>query len=198
MSRPRISHDWIARIYAATSQYPKMPADTLADLLAAQARDEGRDDFPSARTVARRQAEFRSLTTEEQEEYRLYFFPETHERAGHDLPWESAAACLDLSDHLAKQYGRRPTVRLAKWFWRVTMARPGLVTENRYYAAQWLATWEVFEPTHGALDRRRLERLLLGGQRDFNDLGVLLPKGDTGTALEILLEIQFGAEEQAR
>lgn len=198
MPRQRISHDWIARVYAATAQDPKMPADALADLLAAQARNEGRDDFPSARTVARRQAEFRNLTAVEQEDYRLYFFPETHERASHDLPWESAAACLDLTEHLAERFGRRPTVRLAKWFWRVTMARPGLVTENRYFAARWLAIWEIFEPEHGTLDRRRLERLLRGGQVDVNDFGVLLPKGDTGAVLEILQEIQYGAEEEAR
>lgn len=101
-------------------------------------------DGPSQGWVA---SFLRRIKDEDLTAYRLVHWPETFERG--DLPWEASAATLELlalQDRFAG-FGR-PTLRLARWFWRVTMAAPDLPAfmdseQGRWGIARLLAAWET-------------------------------------------------------
>ena len=73
--------------------------------------------MPSERTIGRvslpEDAHERAL-------YERVYWPESFEHGA--LPWEAAEAVLEL---IAFQEPKRPTVREARWFWRITQAAPG-------------------------------------------------------------------------
>ena len=81
------------------------------------------------------------MEEEERTQYRHFYWPESMERG--DLPWEASGAALELLGHLQwKVPLGRPTVRLFKWFWRVTLAANGTRIQTRYQAAVLLSRWE--------------------------------------------------------
>lgn len=66
------------------------------------------------------------------------YWPESMECG--DLPWEASEVALEL---LAALRGAgRPSIGLAKWFWRVKVAAPGCSFDDRYRCAAWLSAWE--------------------------------------------------------
>lgn len=96
--------------------------------------------------------------------YRYVYWPESFQ-AG-DLPWEAAAVVLELMEDHRQRHQRapdiwteRPTVRLARWFWRVTQAAPDAPKGWRSEFAGALARAEAL----GTLGRtaRNVEKLLL-------------------------------------
>ena len=70
---------------------------------------------------------------------------------GGALPWEASAAALELLGIVPPPDGNRPSVRLARWFWRVTQAAPDMplmvldfsALIDRFSIAQLLAEWEI-------------------------------------------------------
>jgi hypothetical protein len=96
---------------------------------------------PSTRSIARiKQEEWQQLTEKEKAEYGQFRFPESMEAGV--IPWEASASCLTLLAMMDKDTnGRvRPTVNIARWFWRLTLATPGLHAGTRYAIAVTLAT----------------------------------------------------------
>jgi hypothetical protein len=95
-------------------------------------------DYPSTRTIQRIKDEF---TPEEQREYERFRWPESIEAGV--LPWEASAAALELLGiqmnmnqyaQIARANGVqhfappevRPSMRLVRWYWRVTHIAPDL------------------------------------------------------------------------
>ena len=103
-------------------------------------------EYPSERTISRIKAgEWPQMSETEQAQYRTFYWPESMERG--DLPWEASASSLELLGWVARPpledaYGR-PTVRVAKWFARVSMAVPDLGLQRRHELAIEFAAWEV-------------------------------------------------------
>jgi hypothetical protein len=105
---------------------------------------------PSARTVSRIMKEFDPSPEEEKAQYRHFYWPESMERG--DLPWEASAAGLEILASLGHarwaSVGRglpesaRPSIRLVKWLWRITLVAPGSGFTERYRCAVLFSDWE--------------------------------------------------------
>jgi hypothetical protein len=128
----------------------------MARLLADEAGQLGRNDYPSERWIRREQAEFRQAAEEARRPYREFHWPETFERA--DLPWEAQPAALELMRVWSRgprlemvspdarrrlSPAARPSVRLVRWFWRITQAAPDASAFERRHIAGWLAAAEA-------------------------------------------------------
>ena len=101
---------------------------------------------PSERSITRiRNTEWNPLPEAERRGYRELHWPETFQQG--DLPWEASAAALELLNvcrkvdpfarylearteealgPLGMHWWRRPSIRLARWYWHVTQAAPDL------------------------------------------------------------------------
>ena len=60
-----------------------------------------------------------------------------------DLPWEASQPCLELLRSYRDNEVGMPTIRLARWFWRITLAAPDWELSQRIRAAQMLSQWEM-------------------------------------------------------
>ncbi len=95
---------------------------------------------PSPRTIGRIRKEFLALPLEVQAGYKLVRWPDSF--GSPDLPWEAASDVLELiRSYPDGDY--RCTVRLAWWFWRVTLAAPALDFVMRRTMATVLAEREL-------------------------------------------------------
>lgn len=63
---------------------------------------------------------------------------------GKSLPWEAGVSVMEL----LRNEPRRPALRMAKWFWRVSLATPAASYSVRYFLAKHLVIAETF----GTLD----------------------------------------------
>lgn len=126
----------------------------------------GDTDVPSERAIRTIMRDFDGLLDKERGQYRVVRWPETFEYGG--LPWESASALSPfLHDYLSR--GRRPLVKLARWFWRVTQTAPDADYKTRRLWAERLALTEIAEPRAGQMLLRRMEREVLGLPRLAGD-----------------------------
>ena len=156
MPQPRIPRFWRERIMALlaqTEQSMKRPSDKRvwsvlvkeAEGLKVDPSPQTRDladRVPSERTISRiRKEEWPHLSAEKRAQYREFQWPESMERG--DLPWEAAKAALLLSYTRQARFVGRPTIRQAKWFWRLSLAAPDLVLEEHLRATDLLAVWEA-------------------------------------------------------
>ena len=102
--------------------------------------------IPSERTIRRLHQEYKQdLTDEERSQYRQLKWPESMEMvvAITELPWDASASVLELLalwQH--ERGGRRPTIRQAKWFWRITLAVPDAPLPSRECSSWILAAHE--------------------------------------------------------
>ncbi|MFH1141999.1 MAG: hypothetical protein V1724_10165 [Chloroflexota bacterium] len=145
MPRPRTDVHWRERVRALITDEPRMGDAKIAARLLVEAQEKGRDDSPSARTVRRMREEFKTEPAHAQAQYRAFYWPESMERG--DIPWEASVHCMELLGYLfhssrAEEYGR-PTIRQAKWFWRVSTAVPDLHLAERESLARLLAIWQA-------------------------------------------------------
>jgi hypothetical protein len=175
MARPRIEPFWEEAIRAATENEPRLGPLGVRARLEKAAADIGKPDLrvPSLRTIGRIQREFRQRPEEERRPYRDLYWPESFERG--DLPWEASAAALELlrvwekwPPHILEMilpvpeeralfgynFGDRPSVRLARWFWRLTQAAPDADAKDRRSVAEFLEAAEVVgsEPVERAVE----------------------------------------------
>lgn len=141
MPRPRIDEFYEERI-ATLAEEGYRPAG-ITRLLEIEAKEEGRQDWPSPRTVQHRYDQHSKSSEEDKRQAALVRWPQSMGNA--DLPWEASAAVLDLLRYRDENGLGRPKVRLAKWFWRITLAHPDSETVNRAAYAAFLAAWELVE-----------------------------------------------------
>src|SRR5262245_26897110 len=122
MPRPRTSTFWRERIARLDAE--GYSGTRIHAAIAAEARERGERDYPSDRQVRRILADLKSLDDEQRRQNALFSWPRCMD--GRDLPWEASRTVLDLLAWRDQRGLGRPTVRHAKWYWRITLAQPDL------------------------------------------------------------------------
>lgn len=173
MPRPKVDQDWVTVIYSLKANEPKLGARAILTRLQKARNDGGiSEKCPGLRTVGRYLKEWPGLPEEERRLYRELSWPESFERG--DLPWEASQAALELLrvwawpppmletmfepealQSLGLSYPTaRPSIRLARWFWRLTQAAPDADASERRKIAEWLEAAEVLrsEPADRAVE----------------------------------------------
>lgn len=125
MARPKIHTYWQERIRTIVANEPNVTNADIHKRLVEEAQQQGRDDYPSIKTVGNYRRQFELAPEEEQYPYRVLRWPDSFLHGA--LPWEASAAAVELLQEWVKRHGvGRPTNRLALWYWRVRLARPDL------------------------------------------------------------------------
>ena len=170
MPRPSIDPRWHELIWSMVGERPKPTLKTiLAQLGEASRISESHPQPlgkpPKARAVRYSIEKHKLLPPEEQRQYALFHWPGS--LGSPDLPWEASAACLELLAYFQQanrwdpaHYASRPTIRLAKWFWRVTLAAPDAPFHYRRAVAVSLAISEVLPGGRPEIDARSGEGYL--------------------------------------
>jgi hypothetical protein len=168
--RQRLDNFWIDKLYATFANESRISDREVTTRMQKLGEEMSRDDYPATRTVNKYRDLFNHLPENVKAGHKDFCWPESME-AGL-LPWEAGAAALELlgiqrgQDLLLSPRGLglaigRPSVRLARWFWRVTQAAPDLPAflqefeerPGRYYVAMALAVREsVGDMSQGVLD----------------------------------------------
>ena len=81
---------------------------------------------PGERTIGRILTDYARATEADRIPYERVYWPETFARGAAGLPWEASPVVLKL---IALMEPKRPTVRLARWYWRVSQAAPGTLDD---------------------------------------------------------------------
>jgi hypothetical protein len=141
MPRPRTDEGIEEEVYRKAINFPRLGATLIHREII------GDGNLPAVRTIGEMIARARALPEVEQRRYMEVRWPESFGTA--DLPWEAAPHIAELRSWLA----HAPTVSVAKWFYRVTLAAPGLHPAQRNVAAVWLSRADA------AGDRAELRRI---------------------------------------
>ena len=187
MVRERLDQFWIDQMYSLFENQPDLTDKEVAERLENLGNELGQNDYPALRTVNKYHRMYGPKKLREKAAYRLFAWPE--EMGSSLLPWEASQASLELLGvvfspeyvgyaELVSQYPYgRPTILMAHWFWRVTMAAPDMparITDpdydgehacmaggpDRFTAAQQLAAWEVLGKPKNSESVRQLEAYL--------------------------------------
>jgi hypothetical protein len=161
--QPRIRKHWIDRIRQAVSDNPGLTASDIYDQLvkATANRDIELSEYeavPSQRTIGRELTAFKRETAETREQYERVYWPETFQRGASGLPWEASRDVLELLDMIKPE---RPTVRQARWWWRVQLAAPEMDKSLRLALALGLDTEDVQSIEGYSEDKRWVENRLI-------------------------------------
>jgi hypothetical protein len=149
MPRQRIHKVWREYVFSLLAN-ERLSVGAIAKRVKAAGRQLKRDDYPRERTVRRlRDKDFAELTEKERRQYRYFRWPESMEEDS--LPWEGASAALELIRDRAGQ--PRPSIRLARWYWRVTQIAPDAPAFERRQAAGFLALAEVLGQGRDSVSR---------------------------------------------
>ncbi|MDA1010642.1 MAG: hypothetical protein O2888_04115 [Chloroflexi bacterium] len=136
----RVDPVWRERVRVTVANEPSLPAAKIAGRLAQM----GEDGAPGERTIGRWKQEFLESDEEERRPYRYLQWPQS--MGTPDLPWAASRVVLELLGDW-REYsglvGPRPTVRLARWAWRVYQAAPDAPAIVRLNLALDLAVSEV-------------------------------------------------------
>jgi len=98
-------------------------------------------EYPSERSIARiKNNMWLHMSNLEKNAYRVLRWPESFGTP--ELPWEASAACLELLAFRDRSGRLRPSARVAKWFYRLTLAAPEAPAFVRDFNATNLATSE--------------------------------------------------------
>jgi len=104
------------------------------------------------------------------------------------LPWEAAASLMPLMRLLDERRFPRPTMRRARWYWRIMLAVPGLPVGRAYQLAGVLSAIEV-----GGQDPletwQAVESRLLSAGETAEAVGVPLAGLDLDGAASVLREL---------
>ena len=96
---------------------------------------------PSARTIREMRVRYRELSDAGRAAYRLVDWPDSFGLGL--LPWEAQQATLELALQMRNRpHPRRPTVREALWYWRLTLGAGSASKEHRFEFACALAFME--------------------------------------------------------
>lgn len=141
----------------------------IARQLEQEAKEAGRADWPSYRTVARYVKAIAALPPAERRQQQPYRWPAAHEDG--TLPWEAAPAALELARYFRQRAPKMaPSTRHAKWFWRLRLAAPTAPVDALARWSWLLASAEYERALLGAraysLDTADLEQALASGEWD--------------------------------
>ena len=129
---------WVERVLSIKGQNETWGQERIERALDKEAEEKNLTGSPSTATIGRiLRREWKTLSPEKKAQYRLCYWPESMERG--DLPWDASASALEL---LGLRSWRH-TIRVAKWFWRVSMAAPDLSAEQRLDLAMWFVSREA-------------------------------------------------------
>lgn len=175
MPRPRIDRFWIEGIKQSLAKDRQMGYKTVRAELQHLAREAEKKDgqkeeklkVPNLSTVQRYVKEFRDLPEEELRQYRLFSWPES--MGTPDLPWEASRAALELL--AAPPDGQRPTIRLVKWYWRLSLACPEWEPGQRLHFAEWLAAGETSPQKEEAMSKQEANIVKLLQNPDATSIG---------------------------
>lgn len=173
MPRPRIDIFWRDRVKELVEQNPRLGSRKINEQLEAEATVLKRVDWPSEKTVRNIMKEHRAAPEQERRLYGQVFWPESFGTP--ELPWESAPAVLEairLSEEgrfssatwtasVTEPY--RPTVRTAKWLWRLALAEPDMRARDRLGWARCLADIDASGSPYADRAYREMEGELLHG-----------------------------------
>jgi hypothetical protein len=162
MARPKIEDFWEQAIRVLTENEPRLgPLGIQPKLAWLKERMEKKPEglrVPSLRTIGRVQRQFRTLSEEERQPYRIFRWPESMEQGA--LPWEAAPAGLELLRFLHEKGQERPTIGTVRWFWRVSLIAPEARVDLREYAALCLNATETSRYTRASDIKRSVESWL--------------------------------------
>jgi hypothetical protein len=97
--------------------------------------------LPNARTLDRWKVDFFGMSLEEQTQYKMYRWPESHEHG--QIAWEASANALELLRKFRASTGRRPTIRQTKWYIRLSLSAPDAPIDVRVWWSSMLAAAEL-------------------------------------------------------
>lgn len=122
MPRKGIVGFWVATIHELAESEPRPSAAQIELRLKKIGDQEGRQDWPSLRTIGRILQEHGRLTERQKEFYREFRWPQAMQA---DLvPWEATRVALDLLAYYLDKHKARPTVRRVLWNWRLSLVNP--------------------------------------------------------------------------
>lgn len=145
-----IDRHWEQRIYEMSANDSRAGPYRIE---AALAEDAIRLPFlpppPVANTIRKYLRIWAEKGEEEKTPYQYLRWPQSMTSGA--LPWEASSAALELLSIVPPPQGNRPSVRIARWFWRVTQAAPDMplmvldfsAPIDRFSIAQLLAEWEI-------------------------------------------------------
>lgn len=117
---------------------------------------------PSVRTLSRWKKAFLALPPAERYEYGVARWPDAMEAGA--LPWEASASLMELLAHTLPN-GAPPSVKWARWHYRVSLAVPDACPDDRLRVSGYLADIEEKDAITDE-DRRVAEALLVEWSRD--------------------------------
>lgn len=160
--RPALDPHWRDRVWTMHAQDKTLTARQLRTRLLGEPESPAHAPVPSERWVYRCLKEFNDLAPPDRQQYELARWPESFQEGA--LPWESAATVLALLQVLLPN---RPSVRLARWVWRVRQAVPDAGLGPWLMSARQLAAAEVLGGIQGS-DARGVEGwLAFHGWEDY-------------------------------
>src|SRR5205823_1337322 len=137
--REKTDQYWVQRVWALASE-DGMRSPAIYRAVMAEGERQKRNDYPSERQIRRLLADYRALPEHERREHAYFTWPDTMLTGA--LPWEASRAVLDLVQWRMDQERDQPTVRLAKWFWRLRLAVPSIPVDAGEWLAEHLAAGE--------------------------------------------------------
>jgi len=149
MGRPKTKGHWEELIRVLTENEPRLGPLAIRSRLEqaakeAEAAKVNKDELgpiPSLRTIGRLQRQFRPLSEEERQPFRLFRWPESMETGA--LPFEASTAALELLRGYEEAAWGRPLIGVVRWFWRVTAIAPDAPFAEREEAARYLNVLDV-------------------------------------------------------
>lgn len=142
MPAKRFRDPWVEPVRQIVSDHADWGRHAVHDELVQRAETWGLRslDVPSDSTVGRIMTEFRRADPAQRRDYERFHWPES--LGADDLPWEAGRALLDLLAYLDAHAKPRPPIRLARWYWRLTLAAPDASIPERLSHAISLASEE--------------------------------------------------------
>lgn len=131
---------WIDRIRQLVAENPRKPSRAIHEELLGLGYSPGGTYPPAPRTIDEIKKAFIGLTDEERLPYQKVYWPESFESGA--LPWEASVDTLELL-HAYLHHRDRPSVRMARWFHRVSRAMPFARAAHRLDVAAALTTAEA-------------------------------------------------------
>lgn len=136
MPKPK-TDPWYGERIAALIEEGWKPG-AIYEFVRQEARDRKRDDIPTERTLRRIYVDKKNRPEDERVLAGYAKWPESFSDDG-PLPWTAARSVVELIGFCVAE---RPTVRTARWFWRLREAWPDLDVARGFVLAHSLGVWE--------------------------------------------------------
>lgn len=122
---------WDREMATLFEEHPRWGPDRIGAALTAIGINAGRADTPPGqRTISTKKKAHSLKPAHERLLYRYFYWPESMGTV--DLPWEASRPLLDMLAVAKSWDSARPTIRFARWYWRLHQAAPRLTQEARY------------------------------------------------------------------